>query len=50
MVKLYHEKVLILRCMLPPPKKKKMNLLQKISNTLTRNSTNWNNVNPLKKP
>ena len=49
MVKLCHEKVLILKCMLPPPKKK-MNLLQKISNTLTRKSTNWNNVNPLKKP
>ena len=50
MVKLCHEKMLILRCILPPPQKKKLNLVQKKGNlpppgksrnTLTRNSTHW---------
>ena len=49
MVKLCHEKMRILRSILPPPKKKIEHLPEKnltshpwkISNTLTRNSTHW---------
>ena len=33
MVKLCHEKMLILKCILPPPRKKKLNLFQKIKLT-----------------
>ena len=57
MIKLRHERMLILRCILPPPPKK-MNYLQKkvnppshhlkISNILTRNSSHWEYLNPMR--
>ena len=58
MIKLRHERMLILRCILPP---KKLNYLQKksyptppattskISNTLTRNSSHWEYLKLLEK-
>ena len=55
MIKLCHERMLILRCILPP---KKLNYLQKkvnppttnrkISNTLTRNSSHWEYLNRMR--
>ena len=39
MIKLCHERMLILRCILPPPPKK---------NILTRNSSHWEYLNPMR--
>ena len=57
MVKLYHhEKMLILRCILPPPQKK-LNFLQKknltshpLENLEQGTQVTENNFNPLKNP
>ena len=58
MIKLRHERMLIIRCILPPLKKnnwitsrKKVNppaTTWKISNILTRNSSHWEYLNPMR--
>ena len=58
MIKLRHERMLIIRCILPPPppnnwitSRKKVNppaTTWKISNILTRNSSHWEYLNPMR--